>query len=127
MVLLRGIDDLTTYKGIATEAFGAQALAQAQQKLVQADPNAVEALTTFYAAAETLRSSEDAFNSRARKGGPDLMGNLRSEGQFRAIKGFNEAKQNLLGVDQVIGQQIVELVEKSITGKTRSLKRSFQS
>jgi hypothetical protein len=127
MVLLRGIDDLTTYKGIATEAFGAQALAQAQQKLVQTDPGAVAALTTFYAAAETLRSSESAFNSRARKGGPDLMGNLRSEGQFKAIKGFNEAKQNLLGVDQVIGQQIVELVEKSINGKPRKLTRSFQS
>ncbi len=127
MVLLRGIDDLTTYKGIATEAFGAQALAQAQQKLVEHDPNAVAALTTFYAAAETLRSSENAFNSRARTSGPDLMGNLRSEGQFKAIKGFNEAKQNLLGVDQVIGQQIVEMVERSITGKGRSLKRSFQS
>ncbi len=127
MVLLRGIDDLTTYKGIATEAFGAQALAQAQQKLVQADPTAAEALTTFYAAAETLRSSENAFNSRARKGGPDLKTNLRSEGQFKAIKGFNDAKHTLLGVDQVIGQQIVELVEKSIAGKGRSLKRSFQS
>ncbi len=127
MVLLRGIDDLTTYKGTATEAFGAQALAQAQQKLVEHDPNAVEALTTFYAAAETLRSSENAFNTRARKSGPDLMGNLRSEGQFKAIKGFNEAKQNLLGVDQVIGQQIVELVEKAITGKGPGLKRSFQS
>lgn len=126
MVLLRGIDDLTTYKGIATEAFGAQALAQAQQKLVQTDPNAVAALTTFYAAAETLRSSENAFNSRARKGGPDLKANLRSEGQFQAIKGFNDAKQNLLGVDQVIGQQIVELVEKSIAGKGRKLTRSFQ-
>lgn len=127
MVLLRGIDDLTIYKGMATEAFGAQALAQAQQKLVQADPTAADALTTFYAAAETLRSSENAFNSRARKGGPDLMGNLRSEGQFKAIKGFHDAKQNLLGVDQVIGQQIVELVEKSITGKGRGLKRSFQN
>ena len=127
MVLLRGIDDLTTYKGIATEAFGAQALAQAQQKLVQQDPAALAALNTFYNAAEKLRSSESAFNSRARKGGPDLKGNLRSEGQFKAIKGFNEAKQNLLGVDQVIGQQIVELVEKSITGKGPSLKRSFQS
>ena len=127
MVLLRGIDDLTTYKGTATEAFGAQALAQAQQKLVQHDPNAVEALTTCYGAAETLRSSENAFNTRARKSGPDLLGNLRSEGQFKAIKGFNEAKQNLLGVDQVIGQQIVELVEKSITGKGPGLKRSFQS
>lgn len=126
MVLLRGIDDLTTYKGIATEAFGAQALAQAQQKLVQTDPNAVAALTTFYAAAENLRSSENAFNSRARKGGPDLKANLRSEGQFQAIKGFNDAKQNLLGVDQVIGQQIVELVEKSIAGKGRKLTRSFQ-
>lgn len=126
MVLLRGIDDLTTYKGIATEAFGAQALAQAQQKLVQSDPNAVAALTTFYAAAENLRSSENAFNSRARKGGPDLKANLRSEGQFQAIKGFNDAKQNLLGVDQVIGQQIVELVEKSIAGKGRKLTRSFQ-
>lgn len=125
MVLLRGIDDLTTYKGIATEAFGAQALAQAQQKLIQTDPTAVEALTTFYAAAETLRSSESAFNSRARKGGPDLMGNLRSEGQFKAIKGFNDAKQNLLGVDHVIGQQIVEIVEKTITSAPRGLKRSF--
>ncbi len=127
MVLIRGIDDLSTYKGTATEAFGAQALAQAQQKLVEHDPMAVAALTTFYAAAETLRSSENAFNTRARKGGPDLMGNLRSEGQFKAIKGFNDAKHTLLGVDQVIGQQIVELVEKSITGKSRSLKRSFQS
>ncbi|HYD19458.1 MAG TPA: hypothetical protein VEF76_13365 [Patescibacteria group bacterium] len=126
MVLLRGIDDLSEYKGHATGAFGNLALTGYQQKLAATGPEAHEAYAGFIAAAETLRSSENAFNSRARKSGPDLKGNLRSNTQFAAIKGFNSAKEALLGVDSVVGQQIVQLVEKSLKGKA-GLKRSFQS
>lgn len=126
MVLLRGIDDLSDYKGQAVNAFGSLALSQYQQKFNATAPEAGEAFAGFIAAAETLRSSESAFNSRARKGGPDLKGNLRSDTQFAAIKSFNSAKEALLGVDSTVGQQIVQLVEKSLKGKT-GLKRSFQS
>lgn len=132
MVLLKGTDDLSEFKGLASEAFGAQSLARLQQQFISSQPEpeqdkAVGVLASFYAAAEDLRSSESAFNSRARKkGAPDLKVNLRSTEQFAAIKGFHQAKEQLLDLDPVNGQRIVSLVEHSISASTRkSAKKAF--
>src|SRR5690606_3483917 len=120
------------FKGLASEAFGAQSLARLQQQFISSQPEpeqdkAEGILASFYAAAEDLRRSESAFNARARKkGAPDLKVNLRSTEQFAAIKGFNQAKEQLLNLDPVNGQQIVNLVEHSIATSTRkSAKQAF--
>ncbi len=137
MVLLKGIDDLSQYKGLATEAFGSQRLAYLQNRFLSTQPaEAVDLLASFYTAAEDLREnenrfSEQQFNARARKGAPDLKdapdlkSNLRDPEQFAAIKSFREARANLLDMDSTVGKQIVSLVEKSLTPKSPSAKRAF--
>lgn len=132
MALLKGTDDLSEFKGLAREAFGAQSLAHLQQQFLSSQPEpeqdkAVGILASFYAAAEDLRTSESAFNARARKQDtPDLKINLRSTEQFAAIKSFHQAKEQLLDLDPVNGRHIVSLVENSITASTRkSVKKAF--
>lgn len=131
MALLQGRDDLSQYKGLATEAFGSQRLAYLQTRFLSTQPaEAVDLLASFYTAAEDLREnenrfSEQQFNARARKTAPDLKSNLRDPEQFAAIKSFREARANLLDMDSTVGKQIVKLVEKSLTPKSPSAKRAF--
>jgi len=131
MTLLRDIDDLSQFKGIAKDAFGSERLAYLQTRFLASQPaEAVGLLESFYQAAEDLRDSEDQFrdrqfNARAKRGGPDLKVNLRDPEHFAAIKTFREARANLLGMDSAVGTQIVTLVEKAITAKPRSAKRAF--
>lgn len=129
MARLKGRDDLSELKGLATEAFGSQRLAYLQNRFLSSQPvEAIDLLASFYSAAEDLRDSENRFseqqfNSRARRGGPDLKANLRNPEQFEAIKSFREARANLLNMDSAVGKQIVSIVEKSINKP--SAKRAF--
>lgn len=131
MVLLKDKDDLSQLKGLAMEAFGSQRLAYLQNRFLSSQPaEAVDLLASFYSAAEDLRDSENRFseqqfNARARRNGPDLKVNLRNEEQQTAIKTFREARANLLDMDSGVGKQIVKLVEKSISAKPRSPKQAF--
>lgn len=133
MARLKGRDDLSDLKGAVSEAFGSQKLAYLQQRFLSTQPaEAVDLLASFYTAAEDLRDqenrfSEQQFNARARRGGPDLKANLRDAEQFAAIKSFKEARANLLGMDSATGKQIVTLVEKAISAKPKrpSAKHAF--
>lgn len=131
MARLKGIDNLDDLTGKLTVGFNAVTLRTLEKEFKASSPEASKVLTDFYLAATQLQTRESEFNNRAKPKDHDLKINLRSRDGMAAMRTFEAAKQNLLGVNPAVGAQIVNVVERNLASATKpgakppSAKKSF--
>lgn len=117
---LSDIDDL---RGRASAGFRGAVLSSLRQAFAATAPEAGRALEQFGRAAQTLRSSEGAFNSRARPASrPSLLNHLRDTGQMAALREFSAARDALVQIHP-LGETIVRLTQKDIDVAAQSKAR----
>jgi len=112
MVRLRGTDGLKDLEGTLSGAFDAATLVMLSADFVARQPEedreaARNALTAFRVAASGVRSSERAFNDRAKPvGRPDHMKHLRGADEMAALREMRLARESLLDLDPDRGDRI---------------------
>lgn len=127
MVRLRETDNLDDLIGALTGAFNTVTLGTLKAAYVSGAPDAEKVLTDFFLAASQLKTRESEFNRRAKPaGGHTLLTNLPPADHLVAIRAWSEAKASLLEVNPVVGQQILDVVERDrTTAARRGLKKTF--
>lgn len=127
MVRLRGTDNLDDLNGALAAGFNAVTLGTLKAAYVAGAPDAEKVLTDFFLAASQLQTRETEFNRRAKPAdGHTLLANLRTSDHLTAVRAWSEAKASLLEINPVVGQQIVETVERGMTNSARrGLKKTF--
>lgn len=127
MVRLRGTDNLDDLTGTLATGFNAVTLGTLKAAYVAAAPDAEKVLTDFFLAASQLKTRESEFNRRAKPAGEHtLLTNLPPADHLVAIRAWSEAKASLLEVNPVVGQQILDVVERDrTTTARRGLKKTF--
>jgi hypothetical protein len=129
MVRLKGTDNLDDLNGVLATGFNAVTLGTLKAAYVAGAPAAEKVLTDFFLAASQLQTRENEFNRRAKPASVHtLLANLRPADHLAAVRTFNDAKESLLEVNAIVGQQIVNAVERDMASNARrGLKRTFSA
>lgn len=127
MVRLRGTDNLDDLTGALAAGFNSVTLRTLQAAYEATAPEAKQVVTEFFLAASRLKTRESEFNQRAKPAGEHtLLVNMPPQDHLHAIRAWSEAKASLLEVNPVVGQQILDVVERDRTTTVRrGLKKTF--
>jgi hypothetical protein len=126
MVRLRGTDNLDDLTGALAAGFNSVTLRTLQAAYEATAPEAKQVMTDFFLAASRLKTREGEFNQRAKPADHTLLVNMPSPDHMTAMRAWSDAKASLLEVNPVVGQQILDVVERDrTTTARRGLRKTF--